>query len=95
MIKQAVGRKLKVLVCAPSNVAVDNILERLAAAPTPGQGAGRGKGGAGEASGLAMVRLRSPWLPLVDPPCRALCQHLDTHGMAATSPLTPSHLSYP
>jgi len=59
MIKQAVGRKLKVLVCAPSNVAVDNILERLAAAPTPGQGAGKGKGGAGEASGLAMVRLRS------------------------------------
>lgn len=50
-IKQEVMRGRRVLACAPSNVAVDNLLERLHA-PSSGGGAGAGgKGGKGSGSG--------------------------------------------
>ena len=69
LIRQAVARNEKVLVCAPSNVAVDNILHRLAAcAGAGGKGAGSGNKKSSSSSssssksggGIRMVRLGHP-----------------------------------
>jgi hypothetical protein len=43
--RQAVARGLKVLVCAPSNVAVDNVVERLAQKPAAAKSVSSGSSG--------------------------------------------------
>lgn len=62
-IKQEVMRGRRVLACAPSNVAVDNLLERLHA-PSSGGSAGKGGKGSGSGSGVGgaprCVRLGHP-----------------------------------
>ena len=84
LIRQAVARNEKVLVCAPSNVAVDNILHRLAACAAGKSGSGSSSSGGGHkksssssssSGGLRMVRLGHParvnaevHLPLLLPP---------------------------
>ena len=63
LIRQAVGRGMKVLVTAPSNVAVDNVLERLAAVSNHNNSNNkkRGKGKSNNSNNsLRMVRLGHP-----------------------------------
>lgn len=50
LVREAVARGWRCLVCAPSNVAVDGILERLVAAEA-GSGSGSGSGGTGGGGG--------------------------------------------
>lgn len=57
ILQAAVAQGQRLLVCAPSNVAVDNILERVASAAT---GASSNKGKGGNKAGLRMVRLGHP-----------------------------------
>ena len=83
LIRQAVARNEKVLVCAPSNVAVDNILHRLAACAAGKSGSSSSSSGGGHkksssslsSGGLRMVRLGHParvnaevLLPILLPP---------------------------
>lgn len=70
LIRQAVNRGMKVLVTAPSNVAVDNVLERLAASSSASSSSSKKKGKASQkyssatntnnTAPLRMVRLGHP-----------------------------------
>ena len=60
LIRQAVARNEKVLVCAPSNVAVDNILHRLAACAAAKSGGGGNKKSSSSSGAIRMVRLGHP-----------------------------------
>lgn len=51
LVREAVARGWRCLVCAPSNVAVDGILERLVAAEADGGSDGDGTGGGGGGGG--------------------------------------------
>ena len=58
IIRQEVARGSRVLACAASNIAVDNLVERLSAPPAGGGGGG--KTPAAPPKGLNVVRLGHP-----------------------------------
>ena len=60
IIRQEVARGSRVLACAASNIAVDNLVERLAAPVRTSTSSSSTKGASSQGKGLNVVRLGHP-----------------------------------